>query len=692
MNAPDNGAGRPGKDGHAQDRNDIDTSSIPLEAFKVKGFVPSRVFFYREHDGTLAGAVARFEAGTLEPDDKTFRQFRREGQGFKLGLNDKALPLYRLPALVADPAAVVLWVEGEKCADKLAGLGFVVTTTVGGAKGFAAWLRKNPVGADHLAGRDVVLLGDNDEDGRFYVRTVADALLAAGCRVRVLDPLPWADIGNKADVFNWIEAGHDATELRELIANTADYASQASGQSEHLEKGEADPADGDDLALPAEHPVLHPDALHGIAGEFVTACRPHCESHDAGVLFSFLTLIGCCCGADLKAPVVYVGADKHHARLFSNLVGPTGRGRKGTAWGPVRRLQEVLTDMDDAFGDTAQADFNSLGLQPDSVVATRRPGSPHLHDGGLSSGEGIIYRIRDEREVGQTKPKKGEQPEPIIDHGEADKRLLVYQSEFGSVLRMSGRDGNTLADILRTGWDGMTLSPLTKNNRICASRPHLCIVANVTSEELRQLLDDCGFFNGFVNRFLWIAVRRARWLPFPDPIPDDVLGPLAQRVRRAILAARGRIYGMDPKAKAAWPAIYRELETRKLAGLTAKATERASPYVLRLALIYAILDEAPEIRLVHLTAACAAWRYAQDSAAYIFGRVADVLGADAQRIVEMLQAAGGELALSKVWAGFKGHIDKERMEKALAQLAERGLAEVIEEPTRGRPRRILREL
>lgn len=164
------------------------------------------------------------------------------------------------------------------------------------------------------------------------------------------------------------------------------------------------------------------------------------------------------------------------------------------------------------------------------------------------------------------------------------------------------------------------------------------------------------------------------------------------RSRRAILAARGRVYGMDAEAKAAWPAIYRELETRKLAGLTAKATERASPYVLRLALIYAILDEAPEIRLVHLNAACAAWRYAQDSAAYIFDRVADVMGADAESIVEMLEAAGGELTLSKVWNGFKGHVDKERIEKALAKLAERGLAEVIEEPTKGRPRRILREL
>lgn len=272
MNTGYNDAGRPAGGDHALDENYVDTSRIPPERFRVNGVTPSRVFFYRAEAGKVVGTVARFEAGTLEREDKTFRQFRRNGQGFKLGLTGKALPIYRLPELLADPAATVLWVEGEKCADKLADLGFVVTTTAGGAKGFAAWLRKNPDGLQHLAGRDVVLLGDNDEDGRHYIGTVAEALLAVGCRVRVLDPLPWADIGNKADVADWIEAGHNATELRELIADTADYAGQTSGQTGHLEKEDAEPAESKSAVQDVE-PLPPPplDVLPAPVADYIAA-------------------------------------------------------------------------------------------------------------------------------------------------------------------------------------------------------------------------------------------------------------------------------------------------------------------------------------------------------------------------------------------------------------------------------------
>ena len=54
-------------------------------------------------------------------------------------------------------------------------------------------------------------------------------------------------------------------------------------------------------------------------------------------------------------------------------------------------------------------------------------------------------------------------------------------------------------------------------------------------------------------------------------------------------------------------------------------TSRAAPHVIRLAMIYALLDETLVMKEVHLRAALEVWRYCEDSARYIFG---DALGDD----------------------------------------------------------------
>ena len=50
------------------------------------------------------------------------------------------------------------------------------------------------------------------------------------------------------------------------------------------------------------------------------------------------------------------------------------------------------------------------------------------------------------------------------------------------------RQGNTLSTILRSAYDGKDLDPLTKNSKISASSPHICIVGHITEQELRTLL------------------------------------------------------------------------------------------------------------------------------------------------------------------------------------------------------------
>lgn len=589
-----------------------------LAAFKTNGHAPSHAWRYLDVEGYPVGAVARFEAGTLDTG-KTYRQFRWEGGRYFAGLKDGKLPLYRLSELQTQSAAPVLWCEGEKCCEAVAARGFTTTTTAGGAGGFAAWLKARPDGLQDLKGRTVIVLADNDTPGHNYAGRVAAALQSAGADVRTVDPLPWADLGEGADVADWLSKGHDAYDLRKLAETAPVY--------EPLEQG---PRQG-------TVPELNKAALHGLAGEFVALCRPYTEAHDVGLLLGFLTATGCMMGADPQAPCFFVGAERHHARLFANLVGVTAKGRKGTAWAPVKLMLDCVAELDAKEPNAHALDTSSL--EADSRAVVNKPGTIGIHSGGLASGEGIIWRIRDACEIKKSGRKKPDAP-PEIDTGEPDKRLLVYQAEFGAILRLKQRDGNTLGDYLRTAWDGHDLAPLIKHNFVRATRPHLCIVANVTVEELRACLSHADYFNGFANRFLWALVSRARLLPDPAPLPREPLERLAKRIRDAVLAARGRVFRFTPQAAREWEAVYRELENRPAHGTSGRAQERAAPYVRRIALIFACLDKSDSIGCEHLAAAIAVVNYCVESACLIFGS-APTLTRPQSAVVRCLQRNGG---------------------------------------------------
>ena len=109
---------------------------------------------YRDASGQLAYQVVRY-------DPKDFRQRRPDGTGWSWSLNGTERVPYRLPELLASPIDATVYIpEGEHDVDKLIAAGAVATCNPGGA---GKWL---PSYAAHLAGRNVVILPDNDEPGR----------------------------------------------------------------------------------------------------------------------------------------------------------------------------------------------------------------------------------------------------------------------------------------------------------------------------------------------------------------------------------------------------------------------------------------------------------------------------------------------------------------------------------------------
>lgn len=178
---------------------------------------PDQIYLYRNVDGSERFRILRIGNGA----GKTFIQQRPNGAGDWLdGLDGLAPVLYRLPELLAaDTAQPVYIVEGEKCADELAGRGLVVTTNAGGA---LKW-HNTPGARDYLRGRHVIILPDNDPEkpdkrhesrnGRRHAAEVAADLYGVAASVRVL-MLPTLPV--KGDVYDWLAAGHTKDELQAL--------------------------------------------------------------------------------------------------------------------------------------------------------------------------------------------------------------------------------------------------------------------------------------------------------------------------------------------------------------------------------------------------------------------------------------------------------------------------------------------
>ena len=144
-------------------------------------------------------------------------------------------------------------------------------------------------------------------------------------------------------------------------------------------------------------------------------------------------------------------------------------------------------------------------------------------------------------------------------------------------------------------------------------------MGHITVDELTRHLDRTEAANGFANRFLFIAVKRSKLLPHGGNLNFCELQPHAKRLAEVIEYTKlNRRVTMAVAAAQLWEDVYPELSEGEL-GLYGSVTGRAEAQVIRLALLYALLDQQTEICVEHLQAGLAIWDYADASARYIFG-------------------------------------------------------------------------
>jgi hypothetical protein len=385
------------------------------------------------------------------------------------------------------------------------------------------------------------------------------------------------------------------------------------------------------------------EAFYGLAGEFVRTVEPHTEADCAALLIQFLVATGSVIG---RGPYFMVEQHRHHVNVFALIVGETSKARKGSS------LSQVLAPL--SAVDSRWAETRIMG--------------------GIGSGEGIIWNVRDPF-------LKGDE---LLDEGVGDKRLLLVETEFAQVLAVLERQGATVSEILRRAWDGATLQTLVKNNPTRATNAHVAMIGHITRAELVRRLPETEIANGLANRFIICCARRSKLLPDGGALDWEQLGSFTGRIGRAIEFAKnvGEMK-RDGDAQAAWEKVYGPLSDAK-PGLVGTLISRGEAQVLRLSMLHAVLDCSEEIRKEHLAAALALWAYSEASCRYIFG---DSLGdPTADEILRVLRTAPEGLTRTDIRDHFSRNRSETEITRALNVLLEYRLARILPvDETRGRP-------
>ncbi len=521
---------------------------------------------YRTSTGEYAFSVARFNTA----DGKQFRPIHRDGNGFVLADPPGALPLYRLPEISNE--SIVYVVEGEKCADAGAAIGLTCTTSAHGSK--AAHKSDWPT----LAGKDVVLIPDNDTAGLGYAETVATILTSLNnpATVKIVE-LPGLPAGGDVIEFIAAQRNNDLSDdaIRKAIETLVDAA-------EVIEFDRPVPSIEPYRPFPVE-------ALPEPARSFVT------DGANA---------LGC--DASYVALPLLAG--------LASAIGNTRRIQLKSEWtGPSILWVAIVGDS-----GTMKSPAIELALQP---IRDRQRKAMRQYGEKIEAYqiESAVYDRASadwKRSKGETGPPTKPKP-PIADRCWCDdttieslavllqnqwRGLLVVRDELSGWVASfdryaQGKGGDVAKWLEMYGARSMVIDRKTGSSpTISIDRASVCLVGGIQPGVLRRSLGTQHRENGLAARLLMAYPPRIakRWTE----------ASIAPATRAAMDDIFGRLFGLDPdrddsgdltprsvtlthKGQRAWTAFYNEhnAESAELTGDLAAVASKIEEYAARLALV-----------------------------------------------------------------------------------------------------------
>ncbi|MBS0205355.1 MAG: DUF3987 domain-containing protein [Planctomycetes bacterium] len=271
----------------------------------------------------------------------------------------------------------------------------------------------------------------------------------------------------------------------------------------------------------------------------------------------------------------------------------------------------------------------------------------------------------------------------VNDPGVSDKRLLAFESEFSALLKAKSREKNSLSEVLRQAWDSGRLRTAAKTCPAKSTDAHVSLIGHITPGELREVSAEVDMTNGLANRFLWCCVRRSKLLPEGGEIHQVNFDLELAKLRGAVeFASEERQIIRDGDAVTEWCRLYPDL-TAERPGPVGAVCNRAPAQVVRLSLLYAVLDMSPVVTIEHLRAAIAVWEYCELSVKHIFGQSLGNRTADT--IISALKERGtAGLSRTEISELFNRNKPKPELDTALQLLVSEKMARRETIPTSGR--------
>jgi len=589
---------------------------------KRDGFKPEALHEYTDQNGKPLHWRIRMK----HPDngDKWIRPMKQNGEGYTLGEPEyqDGKPLYRLHDLASRPVDPVIVVEGEWCADALAKIGVLATTSgAADSAGKADW--------QPLAGRTVTIWPDNDEAGQRYADAVADALRALGCSVRLVD-VTALNIPHKGDVVDWLDSNSHAT-VPDVGALPSIECSPLQPVCEPIERAATKPssANGTSIGNPEDWP--EPQAL---------TAKVSAEAYPIDALPDAIRLAVEEVAGFVKAPLPMVASSALAAlSLASQAHVDAKRAEKLT--GPVGLFVLTIADSGER---KSSCDGHFTKPVRDYEEAQAELAKPLLkdHAAALEAWEakhgGIKEKIR--QHAKESKPTanmesalrdlehdKPEAPRvPRLLYTDATPEALAFSlgkswpsggvvsAEAGIVFGSHGMGKDSVMrnlGLLNQLWDGTSLTIDRRSTESFTVRgARLTVALQVQEPTLREFFARSGALargTGFLARFLiaWPESTQGH-RPFTEaPASWPHLDAFTQRIT-AILnqpapiddngALTPAMLSLTPEAKTAWVKFHDTIESELVSGgelydvrdVASKSADNA----IRLAALFQMFDGA----------------------------------------------------------------------------------------------------